>query len=105
MTHPLLMTDEQKETLISLTKNWLGEKGIEYFQDVKQIHGTINATWMEPIVADDIPQYIPRSVYAQEGKSVRRFMKSIDICEGWTDTDIENKWIWLVEESIKTLDK
>ena len=101
MTHPLLMTNEQEQDLISLTKDWLGEKGIQYFQDVKQLHGTVDAIWMEPIVADDIPQFIPRSVFHQEGKSLRKFMKTIDVCKDWSEKDIENRWLWLVEESIK----
>lgn len=101
MTNPLLLTNKQEQELIGLTKNWLGYSGITHLQDIKELHGTVDATWMEPVIADNIFQYIPRCVYTQEAKHLQVFLKNVDMCKDWSDDDFKTRWVWLLEESIK----
>jgi hypothetical protein len=101
MTNPSLFTNEQEQELITLTKDWLGYKNISHLQKIKDIHGTLDATWMEHIVVDNIPQYIPRCVFTQEVVYLKNFLSMIEMCKDWSDDDFKTRWIWLLEESIK----
>ena len=100
-TNPTGLTEQQEKDLILQTRQWLGNKGIEYFKDIKSMHGTLDAIWMEQIEVDDIVQFLPRSIKGQEGKSLRRFLNTIPMGDKWADEHFETKWEWLIEESIK----
>lgn len=95
------LTEEQEQDIINLTRQWLGNRGIEFFKDIKDMHGTLDAVWMEKVESDDIIQFLPRSIYGQEGKSLRRFLNTIPMGDKWVDQHFETKWEWLIEESIK----
>lgn len=101
MTPPLLLSEDQKKELIYRTKRWLGYDGIVHLQDIKELHGTLDATWMELGVADNIIQYIPRNVFNQEGQQFKNFLKSIEVSKDWSDEDFNSSWVWLLEKSIK----
>jgi len=101
MTNPLLLTEEQEQELVSLTRGWLGYGGVTHLQEIKEIHGSVDATWMEPGYAGNIVQYIPRCVFTQEASSLRRFLNTVDMCKDWSDEDFKTRWVWLLEESIK----
>ena len=99
MTNNLNEQDEQK--VVEQIQKWLGYKGIAYFKDVKETHGTVNATWLEPFEADMIPQWIPRCIDNQEGDSIRKFLKTLKECKGWEDEDFHLYWIPMLEKSIQ----
>ncbi len=104
MTNPAFLTKEQEKELISLTKSWLGYNGITHLQDIKKIHGSIDATWMEPGSAGNIVQYIPRCVFTQEATHLRMFLNTVSMCKDWSDDDFKTRWVWLLEESIKEIE-
>lgn len=97
-----MLNEDDEQNVVSQIQRWLGARGIEYFQEVKELHGTLDAYWMEPIVADYIQQFVPRSINAQEGKMLRTFMKTLDECKEWDEEDFENQWIPMLEKCIDT---
>ena len=101
MVSPLPLSDEQKKDLLFQIRNWLGYEGIIHLKKIQILHGTLDATWMELGVADHITQFIPRSVYSQEAKHFKAFLKSIEISKDWSDEVFDDHWVWLLEESIK----
>lgn len=96
----VFQNEGDEESVVQQLQTWLGIKGIQYFQDVKELHGTLDAVWMEPVEADMIPQYIPRSIDSQEGKSLRTFMKTLDECKDWKEKDFEEQWMPVLEKCI-----
>lgn len=100
MTEPLL-TESDERKLIHDTKQWLGYSGILHFRDIVEVHGSIDSIWMEYTNIGDLNQFVPRSVYAQEAKHLRMFLKSHEISKDWTEDDFNNSWVWLIEKSIE----
>jgi hypothetical protein len=96
-----LLTDEQKEDLIIEIRRWLGSEGIEFFRELKDLNGTVNAFWMEPDEVGNMWQYVPRNIEVQEGAQLRRHLRTLDVCRHWNKEDFETKWVWVLEESIK----
>jgi len=104
MTNPLLLTEEQEQELVSITKNWLGYSGILHLKDIKETVGALDTVWMELQEVDYIPQYIPRSILKEEARNFKSFLDTIDICKGWSNEDFKAHWVWLLEESIKEVE-
>lgn len=78
--------------LVEQVRAWLGKEGRAFFRQVKQEHGTLNACWIE--------DGIPHPVYFREGMQVRNFLRGTGLCEGWTDHDLDDNWIPVVEKAI-----
>jgi hypothetical protein len=96
-----ILTEEEEGQVVSKIQSWLGQDGIDYFQVVKAMHGTLDAYWFEASEIDFIPQYIPRSINAQEGKTLRTFMKTLEECKEWETKDFENQWLPVLEKCIE----
>ena len=80
-------------SLIEKVRKFLGSDGIDFFKKVYEEHGHINAVWMEG--------KIPHPVHFQEGMQVRNFMRRQMECKGWGDHDYDNRWVEVVELTIK----
>lgn len=101
MSTPLLLSEEQEKELIYRTRRWLGYDGIIHLQEIKELHGTLDATWMELGFADNMVQYIPRNIFKQEAQQFKNFLKNIEVSKNWGDEEFKNNWVWLLEKSIK----
>jgi len=95
------LSDDDEQRVVESIQGWLGRQGIEHFQDIKELHGTVDAYWAESGVGDLIPQFIPRSINSQEGVLLRMFMKTLDECKEWEDKDFESQWVPMLEKSIE----
>lgn len=100
MTKPEEMTEKEKDDLFLNVRSWLGYSGILHFQTIKELNGTVNAIWMEPIELDYVYQYVPRNVALQEGKKLMIFLETLEICKDWEKDDFEKEWVWILEQSI-----
>lgn len=95
------MTKKDFDDIIFNVRNWLGYSGILHFQTIKELNGTVNAIWMEPIELDNVFQFVPRNVAVQEGKKLRDFLKTLELCSDWEKDDFEKEWVWVLEQSIR----
>lgn len=84
---------ELQKTLIQATKDWLRAYGIQFFREIKEKHGRIDAVWNEG--------GIPHAVHFREGMAVRNFLRAQPECKDWTDHDLDNNWVEVIEEAIK----
>lgn len=85
---------EITEELVEKTKEFLGSDGINWFREIKQKHGCIDACWNEG--------GIPYSVHFNDGMQVRNFMRGTGLCEDWDCHDFDNNWVALVERCLET---
>lgn len=79
------------EDLVQKLKTWLGKDGMNFFSDLKKKYNRIDAIWMEGS--------IPHVVHFREGMQVRNFLKDHT---DWNSHELDEKWIGLIEECIKT---
>ena len=84
------MKKEISPELIAKTRAWLGEDGYNFFKDIKEKYGEINACWDE--------SGIPHSVHFQEGMQVRNFMRGTKLCDDWSAHDFDDSWVELIEK-------
>lgn len=78
--------------IISKTKEFLKEDGINFFKEVKEKYGEIAAVWNE--------DGIPHSVHFNEGTQIRNFLRSSGLCDDWDVNDYDNNWAEVVERCI-----
>ena len=69
---------------------WLTPIGIDFFLELKEKYGKLDAMWME--------NGIPHIVHFREGMHVRNWMRKYTSC---TYDYIENNWMDFVWEAIK----
>lgn len=81
------------DELVTETKEWLGDKGIEHFKEIKRKHKQIAAVYMVG--------KIPHSVHFNEGMTVRNFMRSTESCKDWNDIEFDDNWVSLIERCIE----
>jgi hypothetical protein len=79
--------------LIVKAKAWLGKNGHEFFKEMKEKHGRVDAVYMEG--------RLPHPVHFREGMQVRNLMRESNLCEGWDDHDYDDSWVELIEMSLK----
>lgn len=82
------------DTIIQKTREWLGEKGINHFQQYKEKYNTVSPVFYEK------GDSIPHPVHFREGMQVRNFLRRLPECNEWTDNDFDNKWAEIVEKAI-----
>ena len=103
--------------LIKQTKKWLRQEGIDFFREVKEKYGCIDAVWNEgefgkmneeperglkaAIIGTLGSGKIPHAVHFREGRLVRNFMRQSGLCKKWNDLDYDDNWVELIEECIK----
>jgi hypothetical protein len=80
------------EDLINKTRTWLGDDGIRFFSEIKDVHGTLNACWDEG--------GIPHPVHFREGMQVRNFLRNSGLCDTWVDHDFDDNWMLVIEKAI-----
>lgn len=80
-----------KEIVVKV-HDWLGEKGRDFFREVKEEHGTLNA-----VLHDG---NIPHPVHFREGMQVRNFLRQTGLCDDWSDHDLDDNWCEVVEKAI-----
>lgn len=95
------ITTKEKQQLIKDTKEWLGKGGILYFKEIARWYGSLSAVWLEFTKMRQLDQYLPRSVESQDSKIIKRFLKSNSVCRDWSDKDLDDNWLWIIEECIK----
>jgi hypothetical protein len=81
---------ERKE-IVNKLKKWLGKNGIQFFTEVKEKYGRINAFWLEE-------GEIPHAVHFREGMAVRNYLRTF---LDWDAHKLDNEWVALVEEAIQ----
>ena len=81
----------KKQEIVNKLKKSLGKNGIQFFRDVKDKYGYLNALWIEP-------DGTPHAVHFREGMQVRNYLRTI---VDWDAHRLDNEWMELVEEAIK----
>lgn len=77
--------------LIPDMRVWLGEDGLDFFRNVKKVHGQLNACWLE--------DNIPHSVHFREGMLVRNKLR--ELTNGtWSSHEYDDTWVDVIEECI-----
>ncbi len=79
------------EELVAGIRAWLGPKGIEFFRQVKEEHGRVDAVWDEG--------GIPHAVHFREGMKVRNQMRQLTNF-AWTDHQYDDHWVEVIERAI-----
>lgn len=79
--------------LIKKTKDWLGVDGHQFFDELLEVHGRIDAVFMEGRV--------PHPVHFREGMQIRNFMRLSNMCDDWNDHDFDDNWVELIERALK----
>lgn len=82
-----MITDE----LVIAIREWLGEKGIQFFRQIKEEHGRVDAVWNEG--------GIPHAVHFREGMQVRNKIREITNYS-WTDHEYDDNWVEVIERAI-----
>lgn len=82
------ITDELVENI----KKWLGVRGIEWFRDIKENYGKVNA-----VLTDGD---IPHPVHFREGMQVRNKLRELTNYS-WTDHEYDDNWVEVVERAIE----
>lgn len=78
--------------LIPELKKWLGVNGINFFKELMQKYGRVNAVWDEG--------GIPHCVHFREGMQVRNKLR--ELTDGkWSTHEYDNTWTEIIEECIK----
>ena len=95
------MTEMITEDIITHVKGWLGDEGITHFQTIKEMHGKVDALWMEAVSINNMQQYTTRCIYTQEGAVFRTFLKSLEECKEWETKDFKEQWVPIIEKSIE----
>lgn len=80
------------EELISDIREWLGSDGVDFFRQIKENHGRIDACWNEG--------GIPHPVHFREGMQIRNKMRELTNFS-WTDHDYDNHWVEVIEKAIQ----
>ena len=83
--------------LVEDFKNWLGKRGLRFFQLCKFLKGTVNPVFM--IKAGDAK--IPHPVHFREGMQIRNWMRNRPEFKEYGDHDFDNTWTILVEKAIE----
>ena len=83
---------EITQSLVDYIKEHIGQDGIDQFRKIKDVHGRLDAVWMEGA--------IPHCVHFREGMQIRNLMRTSGLCEGWDDIDLDNHWMSVVEKCI-----
>jgi hypothetical protein len=87
-----------EDRLVEKLREWLGEEGVDYFREVKKMHGRIDAVFA---VEYGEGKYFPYSVYFREGMQVRNFLRSCEETATWSHVDYEERWLGLVAKAIE----
>jgi hypothetical protein len=83
---------EEFDHLIPDMRIWLGSGGLNFFRNIKEEYGVLNAVWMEG--------GIPHPVHFREGMQVRNKLR--ELTQGtWTSHEYDNTWVDVIEECIK----
>jgi len=88
--------DELPKYFFVMVKVILGEKGMAYFKENHDKHGTISPVGVIEVAG----QLIPHSVHMNEGMRFRNFLKDQVECEDWNQDDLDNLWIKVIERAI-----
>lgn len=87
---------EVTDELVVAVRRYLGDEGHEFFSGCLRDHGTVS-----PLLSVDTAiGTIPHPVHFREGMSVRNFMRSTGLCDGWTDHDFDNLWMETVSRAL-----
>lgn len=84
-------------SIIDKTKKWLRKSGIQFFKELHEKHGKVNAVLGVKVHN----HYIPHPVHFREGMTVRNFLRTLPECSSWTAHDFDNNWTEIIEECIK----
>ena len=83
-----------QKVIVESVRRWLGDDGIKFFTNLKKKHGRVDAVYME--------QGIPHPVHLREGMQVRNFLRGLDECKDWDAHKLDDNWVSIIEEVIKT---
>lgn len=81
------------QALIDKVRIWLGDDGRQFFTEIKEKYGRLNACWFE--------DNIPHAVHFREGMAVRNFMRSTGVCLDWDAIDYDDNWVEVVEKALE----
>jgi hypothetical protein len=81
------------ESLISDLRGYLGKDGVRFFQNCKDVYGTVSPIYVGA-------GGIPHPVHFREGTQIRNFMRTSGYCMGWTDEDFDEMWVEAVEKAL-----
>ena len=89
---------EITQNIITKTKEWLEEDGIDFFTKLKEKYGSVSPVYDEVL---DNGMTIPHPVHFAEGRFVRNFLITLEEYKDWSQHDLDNNWSKIVEECIK----
>ena len=85
--------------VVAALREWLGPKGVRYFQLLKSFHGTVSPVLRLNAARKFIPVH---PVHLREGMQVRNFLRGFPECSEWNAHDYDNNWMAVVEAAIST---
>jgi hypothetical protein len=91
------MEREISSELIESTRKWLGNKGLNFFKEIKEKHGQYDAVFND----GGIGLSVPHPVHFREGMQVRNHMRNSGLCKDWSDHDFDDSWVSLIEKAIE----
>lgn len=77
--------------LVNGIKEWLGEDGIQFFKELKEKHGRVDAVWCE--------EGIPYMIHFREGTKVRNKMRDLTNFK-YTSIEYDDNWVAVIEKAI-----
>jgi len=80
--------------LVNAVEEFLGIDGIDFFKEIREKYGKVDAIWNEYFKSVNI--VVPHIVHFMEGMMVRNFMRESGLCKGWTCIDFDDNWITVV---------
>jgi Tat protein secretion system quality control protein TatD with DNase activity len=84
--------------LVQHVRAFLGEDGLDFFQDVKEKHGRYDAHWAIHISNG---QTIPHIVHLREGMQVRNAMRRHSDTTEWDDHMYDAMWVEVVRRAVE----
>lgn len=92
------MANRVTDEIAAAVERYLGEEGFEFFSECQRDHGTVSPVLSLPLASG---RRMPHPVHFREGMSVRNFLRSTGLCEGWTDHDYDGLWTVAVERALE----
>lgn len=102
MNNEILFSQTIPASLSQAVFDWMGRENIRWFRLIKHLKGSLDAILKLNYKRKGIPVH---PVHWREGMQVRNYLRQRPECKSWTHEEFENGWTFVIEESIKLLNK
>lgn len=92
-----IMTDNELKILSEKLKDFLGKKGVRFFQLLHTFHRGIPLVIKLNVKRKFIPVH---TIHLREGMQIRNFLRTQPECKNWDDNDFDNNWIEITTKAV-----